>query len=156
MNDTDDLLNRQNNNSLTQQQGRAMSTDKQSALVTYNHMTYLLYAVSYFTAGILWFVPIVMNYVKRSEADGTWLATHFDWQIKTFWYSILGFTIGSIILVFALGGLGLSFMTDSRGFTVGTMLFIGIGIIIMMVTFIWHVYRLIRGWIALASNRPVP
>ena len=77
-----------------------------NALISYNHLTYFLYVVSYFTAGLLWIVPIVMNYLKRGEAQGTWLATHFDWQIKTFWYSIVFFLIGSAIVIFSLGGLG--------------------------------------------------
>ena len=58
-----------------------MSDDKRRSLTTYNHITYLLYVLSYFTAGLLWIVPIFMNYAKRRDADGTWLATHFDWQI---------------------------------------------------------------------------
>lgn len=140
----------------TQLQNRMMSEDKQSALVTYNHLTYLLYAISYFTAGILWFLPIVMNYVKRGEASGTWLETHFDWQIKTFWYSILGFAIGTIIVVFALGGLGISLLAESDGFAIGTIVIVGVGIMIMVATFFWNIYRIIRGWIALSSHRPVP
>ena len=66
-----------------------MSDSKRRSLTTYNHITYLLYVISYFTAGLLWVVPIIMNYAKRHDADGSWLATHFDWQIKTFWYSII-------------------------------------------------------------------
>lgn len=77
--------NEQPNHQLSQQgQNAMMSDNKRRSLITYNHVTYLLYVVSYFTAGLLWIVPIVMNYAKRHDADGTWLATHFDWQIKTF------------------------------------------------------------------------
>jgi uncharacterized membrane protein len=133
-----------------------LTEGKQRALVTYNHITYLLNIVSYFTAGLLWIVPLVMHYAKRHEADGTWLATHFDWQIKTFWYSIVGFVIGMMIILFALGGLGISVMADSGNLAIGSVLLTGFGILIMVVTFIWHLYRIIRGWIALADNRPVP
>ena len=55
-----------------------MTEQKYRGLVTYNHITYFLYIISYFTAGLLWIVPIIMNYVKRNDAKGTWLATHFD------------------------------------------------------------------------------
>ena len=133
------------------------NTDNQrSALVTYNHITYLLYVLSYFTAGLLWIVPIFMNYAKRREADGTWLATHFDWQIKTFWYSIVWFVVGVGIITFARGSFGVSMMADSGNIAVGSVLLASVGFIIMGVTLIWHLYRIVRGWIALTDGRPVP
>lgn len=140
------------------QQGKCsmMSDSKRRSLITYNHITYFLYVISYFTAGLLWIVPIVMNYLKRHDADGSWLATHFDWQIKTFWYSIVWFFLGVIIIAFALGGVGVSVLTDSDGMVIGSILLAGFGLLIMTLTFIWHLYRVIRGWIALTDNRPVP
>lgn len=133
-----------------------MSDDKRRSLTTYNHITYLLYVLSYFTAGLLWIVPIFMNYAKRRDADGTWLATHFDWQIKTFWYSIVLFAIGVLIVAFALGGFGVSMFADSNNIAIGSVLLASLGFIIMGFTFIWHLYRIVRGWIALADGRPVP
>lgn len=133
-----------------------MTDEKRHSLITYNHITYLLYILSYFTAGLLWIVPIFMNYAKRHDADNTWLATHFDWQIKTFWYSIIWFAIGVIIVVFALGGLGVSMMSDGNNIAIGSVLLASLGFIIMGIAFIWHLYRIIRGWIALADGRPVP
>ena len=132
------------------------NNNQRSSLVTYNHITYLLYVLSYFTAGLLWIVPIFMNYAKRREADGTWLATHFDWQIKTFWYSIVWFVVGVGIITFALGSFGVSMMADSGNIAVGSVLLASLGFIIMGVTFIWHLYRIVLGWIALADGRPVP
>lgn len=133
-----------------------MSDNKRRSLITYNHVTYFLYVISYFTAGLLWIVPIVMNYVKRHDAEGSWLATHFDWQIKTFWYSIVWFFLGIIIIVFALGGVGVSVLADSGNIAIGSVLLAAFGLLIMTFTFIWHLYRVIRGWIALTDNRPVP
>ena len=133
-----------------------MNSKQSRSLVTYNHITYLLYVLSYFTAGLLWIVPIFMNYAKRRDADGTWLATHFDWQIKTFWYSIVWFIVGIGIITFALGSFGVSIMADSGNIAVGSVLLASIGFIIMGVAFIWHLYRIVRGWIALADGRPVP
>jgi len=139
------------------QQERPLLTQKeQRSLITYNHITYLLYVISYFTAGLLWIVPIIMNYGKRRDAEGTWLATHFDWQIKTFWYSIVFFIIGTIIVTFALGGFGVSMFADSSNIAIGSFLLAGFGVLIMLFTFIWHLYRIIRGWIALTDSRPVP
>ena len=133
-----------------------MSDNKRRSLITYNHITYLLYVLSYFTAGLLWIVPIFMNYAKRRDADNTWLATHFDWQIKTFWYSIVFFLIGVLIITFALGGFGVSMFAESNNIAIGSVLLASLGFIIMGFTFIWHLYRIVRGWIALADGRPVP
>ena len=133
-----------------------MSDNKRRSLITYNHITYLLYVLSYFTAGLLWIVPIFMNYAKRRDADNTWLATHFDWQIKTFWYSIVFFVIGVLIITFALGSFGVSMFADSNNIAIGSVLLASLGFIIMGFTFIWHLYRIVRGWIALADGRPVP
>ena len=133
-----------------------MSDDKRRSLTTYNHITYLLYVLSYFTAGLLWIVPIFMNYAKRRDADGTWLATHFDWQIKTFWYSIVLFPIGVLIVAFALGGFGVSMFAETNNIAIGSVLLAILGFVIMGFTFIWHLYRIVRGWIALADGRPVP
>ena len=133
-----------------------MSDNKRRSLITYNHITYLLYVLSYFTAGLLWIVPIFMNYAKRRDADNTWLASHFDWQIKTFWYSIVFFVIGVLIITFALGGFGVSMFADSNNIAIGSVLLASLGFIIMGFTFIWHLYRIVRGWIALADGRPVP
>lgn len=125
-------------------------------MITYNHITYLLYVVSYFTAGLLWIVPIFMNYIKRGDAEGTWLATHFDWQIKTFWYSIVFFIIGIAIVVFSLGGLGIGVFAESTHIAAGSFGLFTIGLMILGLTVVWHLYRIIRGWIALADKRPVP
>lgn len=133
-----------------------MSDNKRRSLTTYNHITYLLYVLSYFTAGLLWIVPIFMNYAKRRDADGTWLATHFDWQIKTFWYSIVLFAIGVLIVAFALGGFGVSMFAETNNIAIGSVLLAVLGFVIMGFTFIWHLYRIVRGWIALADGRPVP
>ena len=133
-----------------------MSDDKRRSLTTYNHITYLLYVLSYFTAGLLWIVPIFMNYAKRRDADGTWLATHFDWQIKTFWYSIVLLVIGVLIVAFALGGFGVSMFAETNNIAIGSVLLAILGFVIMGFTFIWHLYRIVRGWIALADGRPVP
>ena len=133
-----------------------MSDNKRRSLITYNHITYLLYVLSYFTAGLLWIVPIFMNYAKRRDADNTWLATHFDWQIKTFWYSIVLFAIGVLIVAFALGGFGVSMFAETNNIAIGSVLLAILGFVIMGFTFIWHLYRIVRGWIALADGRPVP
>lgn len=133
----------------------AMAPGERS-LISYNHFTYLLYVLSYFTAGLLWIVPIVMNYAKRRDAEGTWLATHFDWQIKTFWYSIVFFVLGLAIVLFSLGGLGVSIFAESGHIATGSFGLLALGFGILGITVLWHLYRIVRGWIALIDQRPVP
>ncbi|PNK61961.1 hypothetical protein A6J60_013020 [Psychrobacter sp. FDAARGOS_221] len=125
-------------------------------LVKYNHISYLLYVLSIFTAGLLWIVPIIMNYARRREADNTWLATHFDWQIKTFWYSIIFVAAGIIIGLIGLGGLGIGVFSESSGMALGSVLLTIIGGGIFVFANFWHIYRIVRGWIALTDHRPVP
>jgi uncharacterized membrane protein len=80
---------------------------------------------------------VILNYVKRGEARGTWLESHFRWQIRTFWFGVLwiGLCIAFIVVTF------------------------GIGILIawlpMTVVAIWFVYRILRGWIRLNGGRPM-
>ena len=95
--------------------------DQQQNLKQFNLISYGLYFASY-VLGITWLAAIIMNYVKRDEVRGTWLESHVEWQIKTFWLSLAGYVIGFVIL---------------------------------LITFIWNMYRLIVGLIALTENRPV-
>ena len=99
-------------------------------LKQYNLITYILYLVG-FVVGITGLIAIIMNYVKRNEMRGTWLESHVDWQIKTFWYSLIGYIVGFLLTA------------------------ILIGYVIILVVFIWHVYRLIKGLTALNDNKPI-
>lgn len=83
---------------------------------------------------------VVLNYVMRSDAKGTYIESHFTWQIRTFWYAALwtvAIGILGVVLSFVLIGFGIWFY----------------GFIIMG---IWVAYRIIRGWLRLADGRPMP
>src|SRR5437016_10819890 len=81
--------------------------------------------------GIVGIVAIILAYVKRGEAAGTWLASHYRWLIRTFWFSLLWGCIGAIIFVLlAIIVIGLV-----------------IGYVIWVATTIWVIYRLIRGYL---------
>lgn len=125
-------------------------------LITYNHITYGLAVLSYFTAGLTWIIPIVMNYSKRDEARHTWLYSHFDWQIKTFWYSIFFGGIGLVMMIFGFGVAFFGLLADN--FTVfGNSFWVGfVGAVIFLVVIIWHFYRMVRGWVALSNRKAVP
>lgn len=124
--------------------------------ITYNHITYALALFSYFTAGLTWIIPIVMNYLKRDEARNTWLYSHFDWQIKTFWYSIFFWVIGVAMVVFATGGLFFGAAFNSNHTLGGSFIIGALGGLMIVVTLLWHLYRIVRGWIALSNGRAVP
>ena len=118
-------------------------------LVTLTHVIYALHAfsavtgivssaliVTAFLTGWPSIIAVILNYVKRSEVRGTWLDSHFSWQIRTFWFALLWLAIGGI-LFFTLLGIPLA-----------VVLWIGTGL--------WVLYRIIRGWLALSSQRTVP
>ena len=82
-------------------------------------------------------IAVIMNYIKRSEARGTWLESHFRWQIRTFWFGALWVGLCVLFVVFTLG----------------------IGIIIawlpLGIVAIWFIYRVARGWMSLRDRRPM-
>src|SRR4029453_13170052 len=48
-------------------------------------------------------IAVILNYVKRSDVRGTWLDSHFSWQIRTFWYSLLWLVVGLVLFVTVVG-----------------------------------------------------
>jgi uncharacterized membrane protein len=90
--------------------------------------------------GIVGIIAIIMAHVKRAEAAGSWLASHYRWLIRTFWFSVLWGSVGAII------------------FAVLLLVLIGpvIALVIWFATAIWVLYRLIRGYMLFNSSQPVP
>ena len=107
------------------------SDEKMKSLKTLTLAVYILYALSYFT-GITAIIGIIINYVKREEVAGTWLESHFRWQIRTFWFGLLWAVIGAATIV------------------------ILIGFAILFANFIWIIYRIVKGWLNLNDNKPMP
>ena len=128
----------------------------EAGLMSYNHLTYALYAISFFTAGLLAIVPLVMNYIKRDDARGTWLESHFDWQIKTFWYGLFFGMIALVLVFFGFSGFFLGLLFGSSNTAGGSVLVGVLGLLVTGILFIWHIYRLARGWIALSNRLGVP
>ena len=81
-------------------------------------------------------IAVILNYVKRDEVRGTYLASHFSWQIRTFWFALLW-----VVIAFLLGI---------------TIIGIPIAIVIGAGAGIWVLYRIIRGWLALQERRAMP
>jgi uncharacterized membrane protein len=90
--------------------------------------------------GVIGIVALILAYVKRSDAAGTWLASHYRWLIRTFWFSFLWGMVGGLVLV-----------------TLGLILVgIPIAICIWVVTTLWVIYRLLRGYVLFNDSKPVP
>jgi uncharacterized membrane protein len=122
------------------------------SVVTVAHGVYALHAVSLgigaFTAATVvgqflfgWpsLLAVILNYVKRGEARGTWLESHFDWQINTFWISLavsIAIAVVSFPLMFVLVGFATWFF----------------GLFLLGM---WASYRIIRGWLRLRDSKPV-
>ncbi|TCM70984.1 putative membrane protein [Acinetobacter calcoaceticus] len=111
---------------------------------------YVLYIVAIFSAGILAVIALIINYVKLDAVQGSLYASHFKWQIRTFWWYLIWNVIAWIPFIF------LFFTTDHPsafvGVALGGMVFC-IGL--MTVSWIWIVYRAIRGMLALSENKPM-
>jgi uncharacterized membrane protein len=80
-------------------------------------------------------VAVIMNYVKRGDARGTWAESHYRWQIRTFWFALAWFVIAWVLIVTLLGAL--------------------VGIPILAVVTVWLIYRIARGWLRLRDRRPM-
>ena len=82
-------------------------------------------------------IAVILNYVKRGDVRGTWLESHFRWQIRTFWFGLLWVSLCVLFIVATLG--------------------IGILIAWLPLAFVsvWFVYRIARGWLALNARRPM-
>ena len=119
-------------------------------LVTYTNIIYALHAlavlvgvttatfvVTAFIAGLPSIVAVVMNYLRRSETAGTYLESHFRWQIRTFWFAVLAFAVMSIVAI-PLVLMILTIQIALAGFG-------AIGL--------WVIYRVARGWLALREGR---
>lgn len=121
-------------------------------LVSYTHWIYALHSLS-IVVGLFtsWFivtafifslpsiVAVIMNYARRSAVHGTWLESHFRWQIRTFWTVAIATLITLVVSApFTLVFIGFAFIWFG---------FIVVGL--------WLAYRVIRGWLALRDGRPM-
>ncbi|NOT25456.1 MAG: hypothetical protein HOP16_05075 [Acidobacteria bacterium] len=126
------------------------SNSSVGSILTWTKVIYLLHAFSLLT-GILgaatvigsfligWpsIIAVILNYVKRDDARGTWLESHFRWQIRTFWFGAVWVGLCGLFIVMTLG-LGI------------LIAWLPLGLIT-----IWFIYRIIRGWLAQSEGRPM-
>src|SRR5699024_7925272 len=93
-------------------------------------VVYVLQALAFFI-GITGLIAIIVNYVKRADMQGTWLASHFRWQIRTFWFGLLWGLVGVLLLKIYIGAL------------------------IALANVVWVIYRIVRGLLAVIDNKPM-
>lgn len=118
-------------------------------LVRLTHLIYGLHAfsalmgilgsafiVTAFLTGWPSIIAVILNYLKRSDVRGSYLDSHFGWQIRTFWYALLWVAV-MLLLVVTVIGIPFAWLL---GIVVG----------------IWVLYRIVRGWITLANGQPMP
>jgi uncharacterized membrane protein len=118
------------------------------SLVTTTHVIYGLHTLSVvigitsaativgaFVFGLPSILAVVINYVKRRDVRGTFLESHFRWQIRTFWFALLWIVIGFLLFITLIG--------------------IPIAFAVFFFAGIWVIYRVARGWLALNDLRPM-
>ena len=119
-----------------------------NSLVQLTHFIYGLHAIAVligvtssatvaggFVFGLPSLAAVLLNYLKRGDVNGTWLESHFRWQIRTFWFTALWLVAYGLLIITIIG--------------------IPIAWILIVVLGLWVGYRVIRGWVALFSERPV-
>lgn len=117
-------------------------------LVTVTHLVYALHSLSLligvttaativgaFVFGVPSLIAVVINYVKRREARGTFLESHFRWQIRTFWFALLWCVLGGMLFITFIG--------------------IPLAMVILLAAGVWAIYRIVRGWLALRDQKPM-
>lgn len=93
-------------------------------------VVYVLYALS-FLYGITAIAGVVIAYIKRDDVRGTWLESHFAWQIRTFWWGLVWTVVGVVLALVA------------------------VGFLILFAVWIWAIYRVVKGWLRLNDGREV-
>jgi uncharacterized membrane protein len=118
------------------------------SLVQLTHVIYGLHALAVvigvtsaatvaggFVFGLPSLIAVFLNYLKRSDVNGTWLESHFRWQIRTFWFTFLWLMVYGLLIITIIG--------------------IPIAWIMIAILGIWVGYRVIRGWVALGAGKPI-
>jgi uncharacterized membrane protein len=124
------------------------ATTPPASMVTMTHVIYGLHAlailigltsavtvVGAFVFGLPSIVAVILNYVNQPSVRGTFLESHFRWQIRTFWFALLWIAIGVLLVITIVGLL------------IAWAVFIGAGI--------WVTYRIARGWLTLQDRKPM-
>ena len=118
-------------------------------MVTVTHLIYALHGFAVFTglvgsatiigsfvASLPSIAAIVLNYWNQAAVRGTWLESHFRWQIRTFWFAVLWVVVAVLMFLTVIG--------------------IPFALLVMGLVGLWILYRVARGWLALSGQRGMP
>jgi uncharacterized membrane protein len=108
----------------------ALSGEDEKKLRDLALLVYVLQAAG-LLVGLTWVVGVVINYLKIDAVRNTWLETHFNWQLRTFWLGLAG-----MIVAWALA-------------------IVKIGVLVGLAVTVWAIYRVARGWLALVDRKPM-
>ncbi|MGJ9416187.1 DUF4870 family protein [Massilia sp. CMS3.1] len=98
---------------------------------------YLVHAATFFfSLGMLSFLPLIVNYIKRPDTNGTLVYSHHSWMIRSFWFYFLWMVVGGILFATIIG--------------------IPVAWLVWTLAWLWKAYRLIRGFLDLNSNKSMP
>lgn len=124
------------------------SAEPPPSVVTAAHVVYGLHAlaivvgiagtatvVGSFVGSVPSIVAVLLSYVKRGDARGSWAESHYRWQIRTFWFALLWALIAFLLIVTVVGAL--------------------LGIPLLIALSLWLVYRVVRGWLRLIDRKPM-
>lgn len=90
----------------------------------------------FFSLGMLSIIPVIVNYVKRPYTEGTLVYSHHTWMIRSFWFYVLWMIVGGALFITIIG--------------------IPLAWLVWAGAWLWKAYRLIKGFVDLNNNRPMP
>ncbi|MGK2908158.1 MAG: DUF4870 family protein [Desulfuromonadales bacterium] len=111
---------------------KQINTPVETGLLRLTTIVYALQAASLFTGTLTLFAGVIINYVRLEDVQGSWIESHFRWQTRTFWYSLLWMVIGFVTTIFLIGWA------------------------ILLAASLWLIYRIVKGWVYLSEHRPMP
>ncbi len=110
-----------------------VTSDPLEKLKNLTAAVYICQILTFVLAGVPLLIGVALNFYYRNAVQGTWLKSHFDWQIKTVWVTLAGFAISGLIFTLSLE----------------------LGGLILLSTLILLVYRIVIGWTSLAADQPI-
>jgi len=93
-------------------------------------VVYALYALSFFV-GITAFIGVLIAHIKKGDAEGSWVQSHYSWQVRSFWWTFLWSAIGLVLTL------------------------VWIGYLVILGALGWFIYRIVKGWLRLLEERPI-
>lgn len=106
------------------------TAEELQALKNVTLVVYGLQTLSFFFGGPA-LIGLIINYVKRDDARGTLYESHFNWQIRSFWWGLLWLVVGGVLVI------------------------VGVGLIILFASWVWMIYRVVKGWLKLIEGKAV-